>query len=175
MKLHSIKALRKIKSKSRTESMDSRLIRDILQGNTHTATHKRRELQNFKQVRMKSLVSSPMDMKQFSEEAKEALIAVHRAASAVYDTAYLGIVRNQTSYDMGIITNISYSAQKAATPSKTADLVFADEGGNYLNVFFHFSVALGNGCYTTWRVNAVTVLPPAEAFLHMTSQEPWVY
>ena len=175
MKLHSIPVLSKIKSKSRTESMDSRLIHDILRNEKTTAHHKRRELTNFKVNRMKSLVENPMDMKKFSLDAQTPLMAVYRAASAVYDMAYLGIVKNKTTGDMGIITNISYSSQKAAVASKTADVIFSDDEDNYINVFFHFSVALGNACYTTWRINAVQVLPPVEAFLHMTSQEPWSY
>ena len=175
MKLHSINALRAVKSKSRTSSVDSQEIARILNDNQTTSATKRRELGLFKNIRMDMLIANPMDMKKFSGAAQDTLMAVHRAAAAVYDRAYLGIVQNKTSHDMGVITNISYSAQKSAAPSKTADAVFVDDSGNYVNVFFHFSVALGTGYYTTWRVNAVTVLPPAEAFLHMTSQEPWVY
>ena len=102
MKLHSIPLFSKIKSKSRTESVDSRLIHDILRNEKTTARHKRRELTDFKINRMKSLVENPMDMKKFSLDAQTPLMAVYSAASALYDMAYLGIVKNTTTGDMGL-------------------------------------------------------------------------
>ena len=174
MKLHSANVFRDIKSKTKTEHSGRHHLARTVRAMDRTPEVKRMELARFKKNNMIVLATQPMDMNKFSPEAQEVLELGLQVALAFYDAAPLGIVMNNTSKDVGIITNVSYSAKKSKMPSKSSDITFKlpDEEG-YVNVYFHFSVALGNNYHTTWRTNGVQMLPANEAFLALISQNPW--
>lgn len=174
MKLHSANIFRDIKSKSKTEHTNSLVLTRVVRASDWIPEAKRMELERFKKNNIIHLATQPMDMKKFSLQAQETLELGFQVALALYDAAPLGIVRNTTSKDVGIITNISYSAQKSKGASKNSDFAFKlPDEEVYVNVYFHFSVVLGNNYYTTWRTNGVELLPANEAFLALISQNPW--
>ena len=155
MKYRATTFFTRIASKSKTGSEDSRNIAHLLHWGGFTPKQRLALLDEFKHKAIIRLTNKEVQCDGFTEEARCIMSHIYSSMLARWDEIPHGIVQNNTNYDYGVITGVSYSSQTTKGASKTADVVFEVEG-EFINVFFHFTVSLGNGFYTTWRTSSTS-------------------